>query len=340
MPTVSNKSYSHLPTVGAIAQIVGAVILSLSLICLAALPSIAADVRQINSLSVFRHLLEEDDFLLVFHYTITHDTPPGYPVGRYYHFRLMDSTGEEELGSTSPYPYYDDGYGEGVGALYFSAEDAPGWEGSHIMRIEGNPELHDPVPDPANYPLALSNYSPALTQAENRELLGDYIIEITESLEIDWGVKLTTVLDTGTILNTTGEAYFAGTISGLIYMAPQLFAVQSSVPSDETREWGSDTADAARTRYDDTWVGESLSALGNFLGVDWQVATSLFVLVGAIALFGLSAWKFQTSLPGFLGAAVLMIMGFLMGWVSAAVMGVATLLAAMYFGYILVFRHG
>jgi hypothetical protein len=59
----------------------------------------------------------------------------------------------------------------------------------------------------------------------------------------------------------------------------------------------------------------------------------------AVALFAVSFWLFQTSLPGFLCAGLIMVMGFLMGFVSPSIMGVTALLSAMFAGYILVFRH-
>ncbi len=317
----------------------------LAVVLLLSIPSYAyADTHQVLSAKAFRNLLEEDDFCVIFHYKITHDIAPAYPANRYYHFRLMSPDGLTQLGATAPYPYFDNGYGEGAAAFYFSAAEFTAlglvWEDSYIVRIEGNPELH-PAPPVVTYALGISDYSQLLTQAENRTLLGNYVLDIADSLEIDWAVALVYSSELGHILNSTGESYFRGTIPGIQYMAPQIFSVQINVPAPTPRAWGTGQADAYKARFSGTWVGDALDgASGLFGGVDWSVVTGMGLLLFVLALFGLSQWKFQTTLPGFAGGVIIMLGGFVMGFVSPGILGVTVLLCAMYIGYVLVFRSG
>lgn len=115
-------------------------------LCLMASPAYAipeADSVNINGVYVYRHCLESDDNLFLVDYTITYGTNPDEGANEAYIFRLMD--GAVELGSTSAYAYYDDGYGRGLAAIYFTADEVTSlgitWEDPYTIQIDGNPTL-------------------------------------------------------------------------------------------------------------------------------------------------------------------------------------------------------
>jgi len=293
-----------------------------------------ADTREILSTRVFQNLAETGDMCIFMHYYLDHTVPPTEPVNTYYQFRLMDVGGTTQIGAATAYPYYNYGYGEGLVAWYFPAATAPVWGSSYILRMEGNPEYFaSPVPV-VTYTLTSSDYS-ALGQAG----LEDYIIDQCLEIELDWGVALVSASDIGLILTTEGEAYLRGTLPGIQYVAPGILAVQEGVPTVTPRTWGTTQADTYATRWAGTWVGDALDGASNFLGgIAWNTLTGLGILVLAVVVFALSAKWFQSSLPGFVGAVVLMLGGFTMGFVSASIFGVTVLLCAIYLGYMLVFK--
>lgn len=324
---------------GAVAKYL-TLIVTLVIILAASVPALAADVREILSARAYHHLLETDDFFLLVHYNITHDVDPGITVDEYYHFRLMSADELTQYGAAEAYPYYSDGYGEGVVGFYWSAADAPVWGGAYVLRLEGNPE-HFAIPPVIRYTLTSADYSTEITQADSQAELGQGVIDIALSLQTDWTTELVVASDLGMILGSTGEAYFRGSIDGLSYMAPGIFAVQSSTPTVTPRVWGTATADAYQARWAGTWVANALDGASDmFGGISWGTITSMMLLILVVAVFGISFWLFQTSLPGFVAGAIILLMGFVMGFVSAGIMGVAALVCALYLGYILIFRHG
>jgi len=339
MPAKPHKQFVNYNTCFTIVRLL-IVALFIFVLIAAGSPAYAADVREVLSIQVFRHLIETDDFLLVAHTNITHDVDPGVPVDDYYHFRLMSADELTQLGAIEPYPYHADGYDEGILAFYFSAADAPVWSGAYILRLEGNPEYHA-VPPLVRYVLAASNYYSGTTQAANRTALGNYVIDVALSLQNNWATEMVVSSDLGQILSSTGEAYIRGSIEGISYMAPQIFALQSSTPTVTPRTWGTGVADAYETRWAGTWVDDSLNSISDlFGGINPMYVTTGVLLFLAVALFGISFWLFQSSLPGFMSGGLVLIMGFVMGFVPAGVMGVVVLLCALYLGYILIFRYG
>lgn len=320
-------------------RLVWPILLAVVMVISIAAPAFAVDYQNIISAAAFRHIFETDDMLLVFHADLHYDTVPDTPCNKYYHFRLMDTTGLVELASTVPYVYYNSGFDEMAGAFYFSAADAPLWEDAHIIKISGNPEYHAaPVPE-VSYTLTLADYSQLPTQDENRTLLGNYVLEIAHSLQTDWGVEMTVNSEFGEVLTAVSDSYFRGTISGIESMAPQIFAVQTSNPAPTTLHPGTAMADSYSTRYDGTIVGDALEHVEDFFGgTPWNVITGLAVCAGCIVLFIISHRLFATNIPGMVASYVVILAAFLMGFMAVAIFGIVTLLAAMYIAYILFFR--
>lgn len=322
----------------AIKRIAIALVMGLIFVLSGPLAVHAADYQTVESVKAYRHLLETDDMLVVFHYDIHYDTVPDQPLNKYYHFRLMDADGVTELAAASPYTYYNSGYDEGAGAFYLSSADAPLWGGAYILQISGNPEYHAaPVPQ-ILYTLEGEDYSALDTPEGNQELLGDYIIQVAQSLQASWGVEMTVNADAGDILTSAAESYFKGAITGLQYMAPQIFAVQEGqVPTPSPLHSGTSQADTYRDRYDGTFIGDFLD--DGLFGVPGNVVTGVGILAMCMILFFLSFKLFQTSIPGMVGAYLLVIMGFLMGFVATAIFAIVSLLAAIYIAYVLFFRN-
>ena len=315
-----------------IALILALVILS------SAVPVYAADYQDIYSAGAFRNVLETDDMLVVFHYDLHYDVTPSTSVNKYLHFQLLDAAGVNVLATATPYIYYNNGYDEGSGCFYFAAADAPGWGDPYIIRIKGNPEYHvAPIPA-ATHTLTDADYCAFVTREEIRDALGEYILGVAHSLQADWVVEMTTNSDLGEILTSPAASYFQGTIEGIQYMSPQIFAVQESAPIIPTPlHPGTDQADAYATRFDGTFIGDFMAS--GLFGIPGNVVTGMGIAIFGLVAFVISARMFGTTIPGMIAAYAIILMGFTMGFMNAAIFGIITLLAAIYTGYIVFFRH-
>lgn len=299
------------------------------------------DTFLIHSARVCRHVYEHDDFIVTFHYEIHYEADqPTIAVGKMFSFRLMDEEGDDMLGSVVPYPYYNLGYDEGASAFYFSPDDAPEWQGEYIVKIEGNPQYFSSPPS-TTYTLSFADYSFILAdQEENQHVLGNYIIAIAGELEINWQTEMIIDTTSGTILSSTGESYFLGTISGLNLMAPQIFGTEVLQPDFTQEEWGTGQAQAWATRYEGTWLGDALDGLEDAFGVQWNIITGIGTLIIITGIFIICQWKFQTTSPAPVPASLVLLAATLMGFVAPVMMALATLMVVMFSGYILVFRSG
>jgi hypothetical protein len=296
---------------------------------------------QFESVEAFHHVIEEDDFALIFHFNIHYETEqPEEPANELFTFRLLDVDGVGHLGAIVPYTYYNDGYDQGCSAFYFSADDAPAWGQSYIVRISGNPEYFS-SPPLVSRTLALSDYSSFDTQEENQQQLGEYVIEIARELEINWSTTLTSVGDEGSILNTDGEEYFKGAITGLQAMAPQIFSIRTTSPEYDETEW----EEAKRTEYEerflDSWPGKAIQAIANLFNVKYNVVTGVGIFFAIIAVAGLCQWRFGNVKPAPIVGICFTIAGTVSGWWSPAILAIMTIfIGGLFLGYVWIFRHG
>ena len=298
----------------------------------------APDELEVLSVYVARNVYETGDYILAFHYNIDYPTVPSVPANRLFHFRLLDTDGVTVLGATSPYAYNSGGYYEGAGGFYFGPSEAPTWEEPVVFQIRGNPEYWTSPPE-ENYILTFSDYSQLDTQQENQTLLGNYIIDVAISIEIDWNFQMVTETEMGAVLSGTGETYFTGTISGLRVMAPDIFAVTTSNPDYTSPGYGTDRADEYASRWEGTWVEDALVGIED-LGFDRMLVTGFATILLIGLMYAISYAFWGTTDPALNAGIIVFFMSYLLGFVAPAVMAITTLLAAIYIVYIWMFRHG
>jgi hypothetical protein len=122
-----------------------AVCISILTFCLSGVPAAAVDSASPTTFSIidaaaYHNLYELGDSLYIFHYNIYYASDqPITPADRLFLYRLMDTDGTTQLGSTVPYPYNNSGYDEASAAFILQLMLPP--PGRHIIiRIEGNPQ--------------------------------------------------------------------------------------------------------------------------------------------------------------------------------------------------------
>lgn len=309
-------------------------IIAVLLVCLTqTVPVLAApappDDIDIINFYYNRHLYEADDFLLVVHYDIIYSGEyPDEPADDCFVFRLFDTDGTTELGQALPYPYANNGYGEGCVAFYFSAADAPTWNDSYVykLRVSGNP-LQFASPPVYNFDIPTSAWSDETTQAGNQSQLANRIIEIAESLEIEWETTLLSAQDAAIVLSSYGEEYLRNAIYGLQLLCPSLFYLQSTSLDVTDREWDTSLSETYKTRLDGTWVMDSLEDGASLLHLPLPLLVGVALLAACVFLIWKSHQWWNTAMPGYVASGVLVI-GF-----SSVILGF-TLLAIILFGCI------
>jgi len=314
-------------------------------VCIIGTPVFAADPDSPDTLSVVdviacRDLQEEDDLLVAVHYNIDYSVTgePSQTAQELFIIRLFSSDGSTLHGAVQPYPFYNDGYSQGVAGLYFPAADGLVWNTAYIVQIAGNP-AHYASPPSVNHALDGGDYSGFDGQEDNRAALYQWVIDSAEDLESNWTATLLEHTDVGTILDETGQTYYAGAIPGLQALCPQCFYIEALTVDYTERDWGTDQADEYAARYDDTFIGDGMDAIADLFEVEAQLLGGiLFVLFPTVFLIIMSFRWFSDSTPALIGAPCIMAMGALMGFFSMGVFAVAGLCYAIFIAYVLFFR--
>jgi len=264
--------------------------ISLAIILLLFLPSIALainspDSLQINSVFCYQHCLETDDQLYLVQYTIYYapegeeSTNPDENVTEAYLVRFMD--GAAELKSVAPYAYYDDGYGDGTAAIYFSASDPnlPTWEGAYTIKLEGNPTLAWDPDIPSTSVSAFDLWSSSASITETQDELTARILYLADQLELEWGISMIDTTGTGSYLSSYGEAYFTSAIPNIKAMAPSAFAGSSTEPDWSAKDPVTDYAEDRAHSTDGTLL--DVTAIAEWWGVSRMWVSSLLFVCGA-----------------------------------------------------------
>ena len=304
------------------------VILTVLLVCLTqtapvfAAPDPPDDIDIIN-FYYNRHLYETDDFLLVAHYNnIYSGEYPEEPADDCFVFRFFDTDGVTELAQALPYPYANNGYGEGCVAFYFRAEDAPDWDDSYVykLRVSGNP-VQFASPPVYNFDISTDAWSDETTQSGNQSQLANRIIDIAESLEIEWETTLLAEQDAVTVLSSYGEEYFRNAIYGLQLLCPALFYLQAASLDVTDREWDTSLSESYKTRFDGTWVQDSLESGASL----FHLPMEMFLLVIWLIASGYLVWKshqwWNTATPGYLSSGILLV-GVSTLWLGMTLLGI------------------
>ncbi len=298
----------------------------------------APDTLEVVDAVVLQDLLEADDFCVFVHYNILYD-PTAEPTDSardLFLIRLMD--GATELGVVSPYPYYNDGYDQGIAALYFDAATALTWEEPYTIEVRGSPFAWA-TPPSTSLVLVESLYSGVNGQSENQDVLYDWAIDALEALETNWSVTLLESSEEGMILDETGQTYMTGAVPGLQALCPQLFWIKSESMDVEPRTWGTAQADLYAARFDGTFVGDGMDGLADLLHCTPQLLGGIvFVLIPFILTIILSERVFSTSTPALITLPLLLAMGALLGFLPLAAFALVVICFVLFIGYILFFR--
>jgi len=297
----------------------------------------APDSISINTISAFRNLAEDGDVAIMFHYSMPYasDNYSTTPASQSTVFTLKDTDNVTILQTGAPYvtPLFgSNGYGEGVGAFYFSAADNFTWNAAVTINIAGLPNYYEKESN--SPPLTLSDYVSATTQEANRLLMKDYILlecdKLTASYS-DTGVVLKATSDVGSVLSGYGESYFRGVVPGLQDLVPALFYIQSLTPEQmAVVDYDMSLGDTYGDRLATDDLGKGFTRMGDLIGVSGSFFSAIIMFAGTIVLCvwaNKKGWRPEIGLLG--GGLLTVLLALLVGDTVFTVMMIAALVAAI-----------
>lgn len=190
------------------------------------------DDLSLEGVWVYQNCREEGDQLYLVLYLIDYSGTgePSYGADETYMVRLMD--GDDTLKYTYPVAYHNDGYDMGVAALYFSASEAPDWEGLYTMELIGNP-FQD---WPGGVPMDTTSTFDLWQDNEisiSKTIIASRIIWLANELEDDWGEDMVTQSDEGEdVLTSYAAGYFVNVIPYFSDVAPTIYSTTEYLPSE------------------------------------------------------------------------------------------------------------
>lgn len=207
------------------------------------------DVIQIQDIQAYQSVRVDNDQLYIVRYYLEYGTNPDDSAEDLFMFRLLDAT-EDEIAITSPYAFYDSGYGLGVVAFYLDPDVAPTWESTVYVEFTG-----DPLEDwSGGSPPSVTTDGITFNDYEGDELLNmvsSHIIILASALEQSWTVEMITTTQGITILSDTGAAYFLRAVPYLRDVAPYAIGSYSFDPEYPTdRPVTNDYAEELETAID------------------------------------------------------------------------------------------
>jgi len=306
-------------------------------------PALAAteDIElDIKDTIVCRNLAQSGDMLFVVHYEISWDAEEDYPddpSDDTILVQLIETEQSVSMAATTPYPFYNSGYSEQVSSFYFSptlvAALSMVWEEPFMFRIATEPGfIATPVTE--EWVLSDGDYVSSADQQENRDELADWLFEVAQDLETDWGVSasLTTVSVTD-VLSDLGEQYFGRVIPGLRDMCPDIFTVTWGPGSFDETEWTMDKQEALKEQWDgeDNFVENALDGLDDLFS-DSGMFTTFAALGFVLFTMMISFRMFTNARPGLLLGLLILPFGARLGFVDAVIMGLIAFLFILYIG--------
>lgn len=281
------------------------------------------------SVTAYKDLIKTGDVLILAKYNITYATTPVQTATEAYIVKLLDVTGKI-VGATSPFNYYNKGYGDGVVSLYF--ESGVTWGGNYSLYLEGNPLL---TWTGAGRPITSSSIT---TWEVNKALIENQIIRLADELEVSWQINLLDQTAAGPKLSAYGEAYFTNVIQNLRLIAPNVFRAIVGVPVYREKKATMEYAHQLSKIWDTTEYKEHLDTLANFFGLSTGMFTGIFWMLLTIWVMIATTIAVGSAKPVLPLSILMLMLGNLLGFLSLLVTITLAVGATLLLGYVFFYR--
>lgn len=262
-------------------------------------------------IDAYRHLLEDDDLLIVGRYNWPYASPPTETITQTVFVQLLD--GDTGLAYCSPYAYYNRGWGYGSFSMYLDASEASGyWEGNLTVEMRGSPTLT--WTGGTNYVVTTNtiNWWDAASHTVTQTLMYAQLAAWANTLGDYWSVALVSFYADGAKFSSYGEEYFTNVIPGLRAMVPNLFAGAMETPSYTDVTYNTSAAAAMQDNwpFDMGGISEWLGMPSNDEVFRTLIAFGVIFIVGMVmvkqgvstapALLACFTLLFVLAVPGFI----------------------------------------
>jgi hypothetical protein len=264
----------------------------------------------INSIEAYRHIVEPNDQLYLIKYTDSE-------VADNLTFTLY-SANLTVLGSTTPYIYHT----QGVAVIYFSATNAPTWNGAYSVNMTGSSVTSSST---------FSSWSTSTTQYDTSVALTSRILTLAGQFSTIWSDNLTQTIDGKTTLTASGINYFANTFPNLKNVCPALYNTNISQPILQIKTQNITAASVSDSRLINTKF--DTTGIANFLGVSRMWSNALVWVLFWLALDAALVWKMKATRIALFVFGFAMIGGSItgfMGMLAGAMVGILGGLSIVY----------
>src|SRR5690606_5001303 len=164
----------------------------------------APDKLEVIEVKGYSGVIEPGDMLITAHYNIEYTVLPTERASEAFLARLLDGT--IELQATSPYPFFANGYGEGVFSFYFTPDQVDSLAlvhgGPYTVRLQGSPSLFAVPPTINNGSIEWRH------QLVTKLRLREDLVRLAQDLEAAWVAGPVNLIETtpeGNVFTAAGE---------------------------------------------------------------------------------------------------------------------------------------
>lgn len=308
-------------------KIIGVILLTF-ILALMALPVFAistATTVVINSVTAYENCIEAGDLMITVDYTITMSPAPSELTSATFILRFTDSTGVS-IKDNVPYAYYNRGYAEGFGVIYFTADEvgsdltdlATVWAAmaagaNYYIRLDGNPSATwtggGSIPQAGQVASNSFVFKTSASTAITVIMINQDVLSKATILQTDWNDTDYILIGTqigsayGYVLTTQGSNYFGAILPDVTSLITNILPsrLEPITPIDPTG-----TSAAAASSIADDFTGtpldlsDSASALhvgAMWLGIIITLSIDGFVIVQSAQHIGSYKFVILVSIP-------------------------------------------
>lgn len=294
------------------------------------------DTVSLDDILVIEDVISTGDAIVFVPYTISFTTVPEANINLTFIFTMLSPDATEQIGHVTAFPFQNGGYGGGLVGFYY--EDGVTTGSAYTFRVQENPSYYS-SPVYWDFNITEANYS---DDADTSIAVRSKILTVATALQSEWSIELLTTDDNGqTILSDYGQIYFGTAIPGLPLMCSSLYDVQVRSPDYERRSWDFTIANAMRTKYNGTFIGDFFTGFAGMAGTEdhlaaLDVAAILsFVVVVIIAI----KWGKGNIFSGLMTGYAFLLLFMLYGSVSMVLVGAIAFFVGPVAGGVILFLN-
>ena len=234
-----------------------------------------------------------------------------------------------DLVSAQPFPYHNDGYGQGVVGFFLP---------DHGVIDKTTPLRVSIFYFPGGIDASTVSTPPTPVVWRDRTAFASDVVDALRIVERSWDGAVE-LLDSGDRLTAAGEIYAGGSVPYLQRLAPSLYTQRLHQTQTDRQEIGDSYAEVLQNTGGDVDWRTQFNSTADLLGQP-VIMVSTFVV---ILLGGISAWFIQkisgsglTTLPVM---AIALAGGALVGWVHLAFIGILGFAALLVFAFVVILKR-